>query len=416
MLILLFMLVIIVITTTILITQIAATALPKGGGDIPFVIPRQWVAVGASSDNENIIYSSDEGKTWISSTGSTFGEEGFGAASDNNGNWVAVGVAGRSDPVESVVFSSDNGESWIAGARGSEGDPVLSEGGSFVATDKEGMWVAVGEDSGGENIIYSSNNGETWDIATGSIFGSGGYGNSVATSRGIWIAVGAADDGESNIVRSIDGKEWSVPSGYTFTSGGTGNSITTDGNGNWAATGEGGISRSTDDGVSWTEGTGSVFEFGTGISIATDGNNNYVAAGTNNDENIIYLPDGASVWSHSAGETFGGAGIGTSIATDSIYGNSGNTWVTVGSDSSENGNNIVYSIDNGKTWTESTGDVFGIGGTGWHVATNTETWIAVGASAIAEEGIVRSVDGGVSWEISNGSIFGEGAGNFVTVG
>jgi photosystem II stability/assembly factor-like uncharacterized protein len=119
-----------------------------------------------------------------------------------------------------------------------------------VATDKAGVWVLVGADSGTTaRIRRSTNNAQSWSLITSPITGT--VFASVATDyMGTWIAVGASGAG----IRSTDnGATWSSISTALAYSTNNINDVFYAG-GVWIVTGNsGGTKRSTNGGVSWSQ-------------------------------------------------------------------------------------------------------------------------------------------------------------------
>ena len=111
----------------------------------------RWVAVGNGVDangnnsGKNILYSSD-GITWQKSSGTPFGSGssrfncGFGVVYGNN-LWVAVGSNSNG---KTILYSTDNGLTWLE----SQGDNFYgnysSSGNSIAYDSTHKRWVAIG--------------------------------------------------------------------------------------------------------------------------------------------------------------------------------------------------------------------------------------------------------------------------------
>ncbi len=135
-----------------------------------------WVAISMHSTPTNILISSD-GKDWKSpiSDKNIFNNstcELYCVAHDNGSNWVVVGNKG-------IGFSSDNGQTWVNATK--NGDNITDSFSSVVYNGK--IWVA----SGRYSILYSSdgikwtesdtNNSqtETHLCSNGTVWVSGGW-------------------------------------------------------------------------------------------------------------------------------------------------------------------------------------------------------------------------------------------------
>jgi len=282
-----------------------------------------WVAVWDSRDSLSgsigtdsdilISRSTDDGATWTPPTPlNTNADTDSGhdwdprVTTDGGGNWVAVwwseenlgGTTGADDDIL-VARSTDNGANWtVPAALNTNADS--DSGGDYypqVATDGGGNWVAVWDsrDSldgtvGGDHDILvarSTDNGATWTapatLNTNAATDSGDDWNAqVATDGGgNWVAVWDSRDSLSGsigtdsdilISRSTDdGATWTPPTPLnTNADTDSGHDwdprVTTDGGGNWVAVwwseenlgGTTGtdddilVARSTDNGASWT--------------------------------------------------------------------------------------------------------------------------------------------------------------------
>ena len=250
---------------------------------------------------------------------------------------------------------------------------VFTDGGSSVAYGN-GLWVAVGQNSGGGgNNIITSIDGQTWSTVSGTQF-TGGIGNGVAYENGLWVAVGS---GTNTILTSTNGTSWSAVTGTTFTTDG---SAIAYGNGLWVAVGSGTntILTSTD-GTSWSAVSGTTFSSqGSGVAY---GNGLWVAVGEGT--NTILTSTNGTSWTAVSGATFtSGYGV--------AYGNG--LWVAVGS-----GTNKLLTSTDGTSWSGAvSGATFTIFGGG--VGYGNGRWVAVGSGT---NKILTSTDG-TNWSVTSG--------------
>lgn len=201
------------------------------------------VAVGANNGgNPLIILSKDGGNTWASQSNTLGANPLNGVACDQGQNWVTVGNAG-------LLATSADGVTWTArtsgfGATNVNGvghndsgagagsvwlavgaaDKVTLASGAGVPTSwtqstisgtatnvwygvayGNGVWVAVGQNVGGDGIIYTSTNGTSWTsrlTASSKIF----YAVVYSTELGLWVACGDA------FYTSPNGTTWTLRS------------------------------------------------------------------------------------------------------------------------------------------------------------------------------------------------------------
>lgn len=228
--------------------------------------------------NSKLWLSSDYYDTYTVSTLPCGVYDLFSIATDEAGNWVAVGRQFAASYGE-VFYSHDDGLTWtLSDVNALIGDRDLM----YVATDKSGNWVAVSTANamvGYAVIIMSTDNGETWSIVH--TCNEGGYldAHGVAYGDGAWIA-----NNTHRIYRSTDGSTWSVV--YTNTDV-TFQHVATDGDGIWCIAAEfgdyydgvledypGQIYRSSNNGANWslTYQATSLYFF---QCFGTDGNGNW---------------------------------------------------------------------------------------------------------------------------------------------
>jgi len=165
--------------------------------------------------------------------------------------------------------------------------------------------------------------------------------------------------------------------------------------------------------ASFAASPGSPFDGIRGYGIAY-GNGRWVdvrqnATGTN----ILYSSDPSVSWAISPGLPFGSS-RGGGFAYGVAYGNGnwvavGRNWVAVGSPV---GNNILHSIDPTAGWTASSGEPFGVNGTGRGIAYGNGLWVAVGTASDGSDPpinsgiILYSTNPSSSWLTSPGNPFG----------
>lgn len=163
-----------------------------------------WVAVAYGGPT--ILRSVDNGATWGLVLSDGFSYAGRYVATDGAGNWVAVGGISPGGPV--ILVSNDNGVSWNPTESGIFPPiPGIGVSGHMVATNGH-IWVIVGD--GG---ILTSTDTLLWTARSTSM----AYGYSVSYSNGVWIAIGDQSGFTSIILKSTDGSTWVATSGSVFT-------------------------------------------------------------------------------------------------------------------------------------------------------------------------------------------------------
>jgi hypothetical protein len=173
-------------------------------------------------------------------------------------------------------------------------------------------------------------------------------------------------------------------------------------------------------GINTEEGSAYWVAVGENIGL-TDGNESSIyynnTAGSNSRENIKNIST-LSEWTNVTNGAFSYVGNGVVSGWQNNNSNS-NIWVAVGQDQVDypvsNYNTIKYSID-GKTWTDSAGDIFsgygnkiafGPSGLGLSEGIAVNTFVAVGYDYINGHNIVYSTDGGINFTASTGSLFSQ---------
>jgi hypothetical protein len=151
----------------------------------------RFFVLGAADATSNI-YSSLDGITWASGTGSSTASINFHDMDyDGTTNYVVVGG-------NSQIFSSANGTSWVSGTG------ALS--GNFRRVRfANSLWIAATID----NEIFTSTNSTAWTARTTGLTTI--YG--LAFGNGKWVAV---SNSFSRIAHSTDGTTWTIVTGYKF--------------------------------------------------------------------------------------------------------------------------------------------------------------------------------------------------------
>ena len=168
-----------------------------------------WVAVGDNGDGYNIFYSYD-GTNWTNNTSASFSGALYSVLYNSaQSNWLIAGyisgggIALMSDPTSGSITTPSSGG--------------FDSYGVYTAYNGSNLWVAVGSSTTYNDIQYSSDcinwtAGNNVTYATDTFFTDSNvhFGASVAYGNGIWIAVGY-DSGYSNsIYSSTDGVNFSL--------------------------------------------------------------------------------------------------------------------------------------------------------------------------------------------------------------
>jgi len=349
---------------------------------------------------------------------------------DGARNWVAVwssdyslgGTIGTDSDIL-ISRSTDNGTTWTAPAALNTNAGTDSGGDIYpeLTTDGAGNWVAVWyswDDLGGtigtdSDILVSrsTDNGVTWTapaaLNTNAVTGSGNDKHPQVTTDGAgnWVAVWYSEDdlggtigpdGDILVSRSTDnGATWTTVQPLN-TNAGTDSvddddpQVTTDGAGNWVAVWQsyddlGGtigadadilVSRSTDNGATWTAPAAlntnavTLSTFDGYIQVTTDGAGNWVAVwqsyddlggtiGSDHDILVSRSTDSGATWTTVQPlNTNAGTDSGTDYYPQVTTDGAGN-WVAVWQSYDDLGGTIgtdcdilvSRSTDNGATWT-----------------------------------------------------------------
>ena len=153
----------------------------------------RFVAVG---EGTNTMAYSDNGITWTS-LGKPL-SRGISVTS-NDKIWVATGQ--KDSLISTIVYSEDNGLTWIDASNAT--NSALGSGSIFSTRCTQSswnglMWVAVGT---GTNSIAYSTDGKNWTGLGNTIFGEG---KGVSWTGTKWVALGSVN----RIAYSYDGINW----------------------------------------------------------------------------------------------------------------------------------------------------------------------------------------------------------------
>jgi hypothetical protein len=192
----------------------------------PFSVPRSVSLVNGSATfnvNTKIDFRNSVSWNWAATMIPLYNVVAYG-----DGVWI--GVAGNR-----VIRSTDDGVTWS--------DVIVPDGGWRSVAYGNGVWVAVAS-SGTNRVMRSTDGGVTWNAVGSPLLNP----IDVAYGNGVWIAVG-----NSRAMRSTDGGiTWSASNLL----GATHDRIATNGNGTWIATSVTNynfsvVIRSTNNGVTW---------------------------------------------------------------------------------------------------------------------------------------------------------------------
>lgn len=255
----------------------------------------------------------------------------------------------------------------------------------------------------------------SWIDATGVDFNSSGRG--VAYGNGVWIAGGV--DSTATIKSSSDnGLTWTNMNntiGYASGNGGV-FGVTTDGNGNWVAVGNQNTAAgaatiifSSDNGVTWAVSAngfnlfngfsdrGWAVGYGGGVWMAVGHYSTSIGFERRIKVATTFDPVTGPAWvDKPAGTGAEPVGFGPSNPALCVaYGNG--RWCVGGQDlNNPSRGSIIYSDDNGTTWTKATGTFKGMC---QGIATDgNSNWVAVGYLGTGDSKTIKySTDNGVTW-------------------
>jgi hypothetical protein len=278
----------------------------------------------------SVIYSSNSGSNFVSSSTYGFDIAGYSITYNQTSKWYAGGsgtktilqstngsnwVNGPSNPIDIAVYGilatgTINiyavGKSSVPGntvCYGTSFDNILRPiSGGFdnvgygIATYGS-MLIAVGSGQNSGTILYTTNTTNLSNNTTGA-FSIAGYG--VAYGNGRWVAVGKSSS-TSNILYSTNGSNWSNGN-YGFDIQGQGviyrNILQST---LWVAVGKGVQTSNilySSDGLNWFNANTTTFS-NIGYSVTWDGVKNFVAVG---DSGTLTSPDGSNWYTIASGD------------------------------------------------------------------------------------------------------------------
>jgi hypothetical protein len=264
---------------------------------------------------------------------------------------------------------------------------------------KINTFVAVGE---GSDTIAWSDDGKIWNkIAADSGFNT--IGNFVASNGNVWVAGGG---GPKNMIFSKDNARTWAPVNQPQNGGNKNNvnGLVWDGT-NFIAIFKDGSSEDTmalwsKDGQNWNASTGDrvVVNTGAAVSLYALGCNEKICVALAWYDMIIYSEDNGKSWTNATGDTFSND---TMILGSFVAVNDNNYWVAISNNSNQT--NILYS-SNGKVWKTpipSENIFIGINCQLYCVAhDNGSNWVVV-----CNLGIGYSRNNGETWKVAEGGDF-----------
>jgi hypothetical protein len=236
-------------------------------------------------------------------------------------------------------------------------------------------------------LLTSTNYGESWSVLNTNGTFTLSTCTKIAWNGSLFVAVGAGPD---KILTSLDGIRWIPATGDTFTLSGS----DVEWNGFvWVAVGTPEILLSYNGNVWFATTTppNVANVYGVGYS-----NGRWVATGSSTQ------PVGIIIYSDDDGETWTQSGSNFNYSGYSVISN-GSIWVAVGQDNGAGGSDstIFYSVDNALTWTKSSGPLFDV--TGTSIDYHDGLFVAVGQGS-SNNTILTSLDG-ITWGPAFGSLF-----------
>jgi hypothetical protein len=365
---------------------------PSGGAALVAKWYSSQAAADADGDNPTYEFKSD-GKLIVASmdAGYTYTATATSITVKNSG--VDLGTATYAVSGTKLTLSNVGNSGLYAGdyyKKGSGTNPPSGEWTwtgitQFGGTGNTINCIAYGNNKfvagGDKGKIEYSTDGITWTAVSNSKFGttSSDYINGIAYGGNKWVAVGGSD---VYVAYSADGETWTEVTNSTFDS--TINGIAY-GNNRFIAVGLGGKMAYSADGETWTAVADS--KFGTSaINGIAYGNNRWIAVGDGN--KMAYSTDNGETWTAVAASKFE-----TNEQINCIaYANG--RWVAGGRKGNKDpyylsDGRIVYSTDDGVTWTVGTdrGNEY----TG--IAFGNNRWVAVSTSPVS----YNSTNNGAAW-------------------
>lgn len=220
-------------------------------------------------------------------------------AAYGNGVWVAIGK-------NSAVRSTDGGANWSTVTVPSSGDTGSTNSRSSVATDGNGNWIIISNDSRKYEVYKSTDNGSSWALSTSWGWDSsvGWYPKEVSYGNGVWVL--ATHDHKIRTCSSagLATNSWGIAQDIGFTAW----DVQYGTNNTWVAVGEGMRSwTSTNNGSTWTANT-AMGGGGTQAMNVAFGNGTWVAVTDGTSNNILKSTDNGATWSvvNSSGQELRG--------------------------------------------------------------------------------------------------------------
>lgn len=318
-----------------------------------------------------IFRSTDNGNSWIASnirltnTSIIF--------LDVSGNTVFAGTSNGS-----VFRSTDDGVSWTAVSSG------LGEGTTVRSFAVSGSILFAGTSNG---IFRSTDNGTSWTAVNSGLRNTiihklAVYGNTIfaTTTNGYAPEL---------LYRSIDNGTLWVPLKTDYKIGSSYSAIAVIGN-TILVGGSIGISRSTDNGNTWTiASTG--LRSSSVLSLDVSGNSLFASIGGRGESRVFRSMDNGNSWTNISL----GLEDGYSISGYKIAANGSTIFVTVDRRFVGVASRVFRSVNNGASWTAATLPGF-VGNTINSFAFKGDTVFAAGAG-----GLFRSTDNGITWTTLN---------------
>lgn len=281
---------------------------------------------------------------------------------------VACGVDNTTMDSNCLRYSGD-GINWSNAVSG-----YFREQGRAAAYNGSNLWVSAGKGTA-SNFIYSGN-GKNWsDGIFHTVLGLFAIGTSVVYGGGYWVGTMDTNGGGGDtLFHSADGSNWyAVDSvlGVEFTTAGLGVAY---GNGNYTAVGSGTYTilyaQNTSPPNQW-KATGITNAFDTQGNAVAYGNSRWIACGQDTGGKTIKYSGNQATWTDATG-VFPAAGAGYGVDY-----NGSNMWVAVGNGSGTT-SNILYSTDNGASWSGITSGDFLTYGSGVRYNQALGLWLAAG--------------------------------------
>jgi len=186
------------------------------------VLTAAYDPVSGTWANDLIYKSLDDGLSWTSlgrlPDGATYPSRSVSASStDKSGTWLLGTQNSTGHNTGSIYKSTDNGESWTRTVTFPAGT-FTSARVEHIQTDGNGTWCCTYSNSSGDGIYRSTDGGDTWSCvfyrATASPYGP----FTIATNNnGVWFAASVGYYDQPRLYRSTnDGVTWEDYTGTPF--------------------------------------------------------------------------------------------------------------------------------------------------------------------------------------------------------